>query len=764
MKPKSRVPFARCLLCASVPLWLTSFSAAADWLHWRGPEQNGVSLESNLPDKWSTDPKAPDNNLVWKAPYGCRSTPLVMADRVYIINSDGAGLDEGERVMAFDAKTGKVLWEHKFNVFLTDIVSSRVGWTNLAADPKTNRVYAHGTQGFLMCLDGTTGKVVWQRSLTEEYGRVSGYGGRNVSPTVDGELVIIGMTNASWGDQVRGTNRFVAFHKDTGAVVWWSEPVTGAATYYSNPIVKEVNGQRLLISGTVSGELVALQVRTGVKVWAFPVGAKAVNASPVMEGTYVYVSHGEENIDVAEQGRVVCVDAGTVENGRPKLVWEVIGVKAGLASPLVHDGRLYVPDDFAGLHCFDAKTGQRLWRRPHKYGRVARGAPVWADGKIYVAEVNARFHILKDDGPRGRDLHEQFFPSKDGSGFVETNGSPAVADGRIYFGTRDELYCIGKPAAAAARLPAPPEVATTGGSAPAGAPAHVQVVPADEVLAPGGSASFKVRLFDAQGNFVKESPAEWSLPLPAKTPAGAQPPALRGEVKDGRLTVAKELPGQQGYVEAKVGDLTGRARVRVAPQLPYTIDFERVPVGATPGGWVNTQGKFVVVDLNGNKVLKKTAENPAPPVAKANAYIGRPELSDYTIQADLSGVLRNNDLPDMGVVNQRYQLQLSGNSQDLRLQSWEGLRRIDKAIRFPWKAGAWYRLKLTVEHQDGKALVRGKVWPRDQAEPAAWTIEVEDPRPNREGSPALYGYATGVVEGNVGAEIYYDNVSITPTK
>ena len=58
-----------------------------------------------------------------------------------------------------------------------------------------------------------------------------------------------------------------------------------------------------------------------------------------------------------------------------------------------------------------------------------------------------------------------------------------------------------------------------------GGAAHVQVVPADVELAPGGSATFKVRLFDKNGNFLNESPAQWSLPLPPKTPTGAQPPA-----------------------------------------------------------------------------------------------------------------------------------------------------------------------------------------------------------------------------------------------
>jgi hypothetical protein len=43
-------------------------------------------------------------------------------------------------------------------------------------------------------------------------------------------------------------------------------------------------------------------------------------------------------------------------------------------------------------------------------------------------------------------------------------------------------------------------------------------------------------------------------------------------------------------------------------------------------------------------------------------------------------------------------------------------------------------------------------------------VEFEDPCPNPEGSPALYGYATGIINNEPGAEIYYDNVRITPNK
>src|SRR5580692_6086570 len=75
---------------------------AADWMHWRGPEQNGVSREKDLPDSWSPDETDANNNLIWKAPFGCRSTPLIQGKHMYIINAVGEGKTAGERVMCLD--------------------------------------------------------------------------------------------------------------------------------------------------------------------------------------------------------------------------------------------------------------------------------------------------------------------------------------------------------------------------------------------------------------------------------------------------------------------------------------------------------------------------------------------------------------------------------------------------------------------------------------------------------------------------------------
>jgi outer membrane protein assembly factor BamB len=121
-------------------------------------------------------------------------------------------------------------------------------------------------------------------------------------------------------------------------------------------------------------------------------------------------------------------------------------------------------------------------------------------------------------------------------------------------------------------------------------------------------------------------------------------------------------------------------------------------------------------------------------------------------------------MSDLGIVANRYTLLLNGNTQLLRIVSWDAVPRVDKKMAFKWTPDTWYHMKLTVTVERDKAVVRGKVWPRGEKEPRAWTIDFEDPTPNREGSPALYGYATGILENSPGSECFYTNVRLTPNK
>ena len=134
----------RLILAWGLSLALLSAVRAEDWTNWRGPLQTGYSPDADLPDNWKPDSPG-SHNLVWKQPYGCRSTAVIMNDRVFIISAAGETPKPpspeqkaliGERVIAMDAKTGKKIWEVPFNVFHTDIVTNRLGWAPSPATPK----------------------------------------------------------------------------------------------------------------------------------------------------------------------------------------------------------------------------------------------------------------------------------------------------------------------------------------------------------------------------------------------------------------------------------------------------------------------------------------------------------------------------------------------------------------------------------------------------------------------------------------------------
>ena len=116
------------------------------------------------------------------------------------------------------------------------------------------------------------------------------------------------------------------------------------------------------------------------------------------------------------------------------------------------------------------------------------------------------------------------------------------------------------------------------------------------------------------------------------------------------------------------------------------------------------------------------------------------------------GTKPKRNLPDMGLIANRYTLEMQGNHQRLQVLSWRSDLRMAKSVDLKWEPNIWYTMKMTVELVNDKAVVKGKVWQRDTPEPDGWTITVEDPLPNREGSPGIYGYSP--------AEIYYDNLRV----
>src|SRR5688572_32708128 len=160
--------------------------ALGDWPEIRGPLRDGTSRETGLIDKWALN----GENFLWRVPYGGRSAPIVMGNRVYVQNPAGRGPALQERIMALDADSGKAVWEYKFNIFQSDVPPHRVGWASPAADPETGNVYALGVGASLVALSAD-GKLLWQRSIGEEFAAFTTHGGRTMSPIIDGDLVIV---------------------------------------------------------------------------------------------------------------------------------------------------------------------------------------------------------------------------------------------------------------------------------------------------------------------------------------------------------------------------------------------------------------------------------------------------------------------------------------------------------------------------------------------------------------------------------------------
>jgi outer membrane protein assembly factor BamB len=712
-----------------------SIVAASDWTEWRGPARDGISTEKNLPVKWSPS----GDNLLWKAPYGGRSGPIVMGDRIYLQNTAGSGETEQERIMCFNADTGKLLWEHRFNVYLSDVPPHRVGWASPAGDPATGNVYVFGVGGNLIGLN-RDGKVLWERSLGEDFGLLTTHGGRTVSPIVDGDLVIVSGVTFQWGQHGRGAHRFIAFDKKTGETAWVSAP--GGRPYdttYAPPIIVNVNGTRLLIQGASDGVVHAIKPQTGEPVWKYEISKRGLNTGAVVYNNTAILTHSEENLDSSEMGMMVAVDAASKgEIKKEQVKWTTYGWQGGFSSPVLDGDRMYQIDNSANIAAFDVNTGKQLWLK--NLGTIQKASPVLADGKLYVGTENGKFFILKPSATGCEILDEKQLGTEAVPDKVI--GSAAVANGRVYFATESTLYAIGKKGNHASSHSTALAVGTPVSSNP---PTWVQVVPTELMLKPGDKVNFRVRLFDAQGNFIREEPAAtWSLEQ------------LKGTVENGHFTAGNEAVAQAGLVKATVGNLSGTASVRVFPPLPWSETFDSYAVNAAPPSWVSMALKFGVQDLNGNKVLAKLTQGSSL-LTRSRAYIGPSDWSNYTVEGDVFATQKRRQQGDAGVIAQRYVLTLYGNSQMLHLEPWQPETVRTKSVPYAWKPDTWYRLKLQVENlPDGKTRARGKAWPANEAEPAAWMVERIDPIPNRQGAPGIFG--------NGLADLYFDNIKVYANK
>jgi hypothetical protein len=237
------------------------------------------------------------------------------------------------------------------------------------------------------------------------------------------------------------------------------------------------------------------------------------------------------------------------------------------------------------------------------------------------------------------------------------------------------------------------------------------------------------------------------------------------------------------------------------PPLPWQFDFGEIPLAADPKTgvvkgepplpWIGMRYRHAVREVDGSKCLVKVTT--IPKGTRSQGWIGPIGLHDYVIRADFraqeTGVakpgspasdapkssdsdadaftkafgnpaaLEKARMPDMGLIAQRYTLDLMGAAQQLQIRSWppQVATYFSKTIPFSWEAGRWYTMKLEARTQDKAAILRGKIWPRGEPEPSTWTIEATHEAGNLQGSPGFFGNSKD-------SEIYIDNVTVEAVK
>lgn len=408
VKDLVRAPYGRfCLLTLCLPLL-----CAADWPQWRGANRDGNWAEAKIRDR------LPERGLKlrWKQPIGGGYAGIAVANsRVFTLDYQKKP-DELERVIGFDAESGKEVWQHAYAV--------KYGKMEYGNGPRStptvyqNRVYTFGARGHLVCLSAETGKPLWQRDTAAEFqGRVPMWG-HACSPLVEGELLIV---------QVGGEPNacIVAFDRKTGKEQWRS---LGDRPGYSSPVMIATTKGRQLVCWTAE-HLAGLEPSTGKVLWNFPYATEydVTISDPVYINGVLLVSDywkGSKAIRLNDEGK------------KPQLVWEGRRLSLLMSTPLIRDGFVYALDKRDGLKCIELATGKVQWQGEHvtPAERNPHASLVWAGTRALILNTPGEL-ILAELSPNG---YRQLSKTAIIDG---TWAHPAYAHGCVFVRNDKELAC-----------------------------------------------------------------------------------------------------------------------------------------------------------------------------------------------------------------------------------------------------------------------------------------------------------------------------------
>src|SRR6266850_367844 len=439
-------------LCIFHPASVQPQDAGSDWPQFLGPTVNGVSPERELLDKWPAAGPA----LVWEKKIGtgysapsARSNLLVLHHR----------LGDKETVSCFEATTGNPVWNYAYPSHFVDPYGFNNGPRSTPL-LTTDRCYAFGAEGKLICLELKTGRLIWQRDTGIDWIVPAAFFGVGSSPILEGGLLLVmvgGQTNSG----------MVAFDAGTGKEVWESvgeknwegQPLVGwpnerkvkwqsweKQASYSTPVAATIHGQRHILCLMRQG-LVSLNPTNGSVNFSFWFRSPVTDSVNAMNLVVVddlglisaaYYKIGSVLLKVKPDGKGV------------EEVWRGTSLELHWNTPIYHNGYLYAfsgrnePD--AHFRCVEFKTGKLMWDRdehwqPHStptpdvYGR---GSCIMADGKLIVLGEGGVLGLFKLNPQQPEEIYRFQVPQL----HYPCWAAPILSNKRLYLRSEDRLLCL----------------------------------------------------------------------------------------------------------------------------------------------------------------------------------------------------------------------------------------------------------------------------------------------------------------------------------
>ncbi|QGJ70532.1 Outer membrane protein assembly factor BamB [Planctomycetales bacterium 10988] len=395
-----------------------------DWPGYLGENRQGIQPEVMLNPDWETHPP----KELWRHPVGLGwSSFAIVGDYCFTqeqrsIQQDGKPVD-AEVVVCYEVKTGEEVW--KFGE--PGRFAEPMGGDGARATPVVHqgRIYAQLAYGPLLCLEGSTGELLWSVNILEDNDAKNLHWGLSGSPLIYEEMVIV---CAGGGDG----KSLVAYHKLTGEKLW-----SGGSDQagYSSPLVTNIHGEPQIVIFNGIG-LVGHDPKDGKQLWSFPwrAGPERVTCSQPMPLADYGVKDGENKIFISASygaGSALVEIQKEGDGFKAVSAWESMRLKSKFASLVIDEGYVYGLNETI-LTCLQLEKGRPMW----KGGRYGYGQLIQVGDLILIQAEDGEVVLVRPNPKKHEELAT--FPALSS----KTWNVPALADRYLIVRNDREAACF----------------------------------------------------------------------------------------------------------------------------------------------------------------------------------------------------------------------------------------------------------------------------------------------------------------------------------